>query len=104
VRCCWVGRSPSAALLAKGRPSESGYPGGIKKRARKAYLLLRTNQTTATRITPPIHSGRSRAKLSSTHDMADRIVVAIPLKALEPAYSPRDCEISTPEYYMELCR
>jgi hypothetical protein len=28
--------------------------------------------------------------------------VATPLKALEPAYSPRFCEISTPEYCTEL--
>ena len=40
--------------------------------------------------------------LDSTQDTADRIVVAIPLKALEPAYSPRDCEISTSEYRTEL--
>jgi hypothetical protein len=65
---------------------------------RGAYLLLRKNHNTASTITPPIHSGRSRAKLFSTHDMADRIVVSIPLKAPEPAYSPIFCEMSTPEY------
>jgi hypothetical protein len=39
------------------------------------YRLLKNQNTTTSSTTPPIHMGRSWAKLVSTHDTADRTVM-----------------------------
>ena len=55
------------------------------------YRLLKNQNTTTSRTTPPIHMGRSWAKLVSTHDTADRtVMIRLSRRPLPPPppYSP----------------